>query len=128
MYSIKRESEVSIDIDAMNYEEKDGFFTFYSIFDLPGLMETRINIASFPVEDVKSIVLEMETVKDEINETKELKKEIQHLEDMSFRANLVNDLLSLNENETSVFKIDWLLKKIMKLTDEEIEENRRKRE
>ena len=128
MYNIKRDSEVSIDIDAMNYEEKDGFFTFYSNFDLPGLMENRINVASFPVDDVKSIILEMETVKNEINETEELKKEMQHLEEMSFRANLVNELISLNVNETPLFQIEWLLKNIMKLTDEEIEENRRKRE
>ena len=62
-YNIKRVSGTSIEVDAMNYEEKNGFFTFYSNFELPGLNTDRVNIASIPFDDVELIILDSELKK-----------------------------------------------------------------
>lgn len=64
-YKIKRKNDTTIEIEAMNYYEENGFFTFFSEFNLPGINHGKTNIASIPIDDVELIILDTEsTTKD----------------------------------------------------------------
>jgi len=98
--------------DAMNYEHKNGFFNFFTNFDSPIMGKKQINFASLPEKDVEQIIYINDNDK-----TKDLEKEWK----------MVLDLSKLKtENNEPYFQIEWLIKKIMKLTDDEIEENKKK--
>ena len=68
-FQIKLKDNEIREIEAINYEEKDGFFTFFMSFDLPGNIGIKkMNVASFESCDVKSIIMLENLSKEQLKE------------------------------------------------------------